>query len=533
MRWTALIRMGACVGAVGSIVAGCHDSSRLRPAAPPPAPNIAYAPYGYSYPAAPRGAPPPAWSYPRLAQAEAAQRNMVRSAPPPPAPNAPAQINLSGLAALVGRLSKGCAPFQAVPGNFVRLDCRRYGRITSAKIVNASNTINLFNLGQLRLDPQALGAAAPPLFLTGLQSLFQGGGQPAPAQTPSQGVPASVDHRQQGIEGPVKDQQVVGACTAFSLSTVMDNAIRRLNGTDVVSAMHAWSRYADPTMPSAESRNQGRPLAIWGDFPYDERAACRMETDDDGCAELLMPPVQINTAAQDPVIQGQIRTAEARGRYTIAEVDQIDPIDANVLAVDLATGKDIWMSLGVSQDAWTAAQVQSTGVIPDWLIEDGGHAVALAGYRTTSAGRQFLVHNSWGTSWGQGGYAWISEAMLRSHGQYAYTVKVVDRLAPTPPPTPVPVAQPGATTSACPAGFAQVAGSPICQKVCASNTDCGAGGTCVHPTAVSGSDVCVATNPLTDDDCGEGELVDIVTGQCAAACANSLRPAAGWCPFGR
>jgi hypothetical protein len=43
-----------------------------------------------------------------------------------------------------------------------------------------------------------------------------------------------------------------------------------------------------------------------------------------------------------------IRSADARGRYTIAEVDQVDAIDPNVLVVDLATGKDIWFAMGVS-----------------------------------------------------------------------------------------------------------------------------------------------------------------------------------------
>ncbi|MGH7439203.1 MAG: C1 family peptidase [Polyangiaceae bacterium] len=541
MQRALAIQVGAIGGALTAVAAGCYVQS-APPAAPPPPPSPYY--YGAARP----GAPPPAWAYPQLAQAEAAQRNTVRSAPPPPAPNVPAQINV-GLAAMARTLAKGCLPFPVAPNRFVRLDCRRYTKITSAKVVNAARTLSLFHLGTgpLRLDPQSVGDATPPLFLTGLESLFQGllpppsapappptvAPGPAPAPAPAQTLPTAVDHRAQGIEGPIKDQQVVGACTAFSLSSVMDNAIRRLNGSDVVSAMHVWSRYADATMPSAESRNEGRPLAVWNDFPYDEREACRMEPEDDGCAELLAPPVQINTAAADPVIQGQIRTADARGRYTITEVDQIDPIDPNVIAVDVATGKDVWLAMGVSQDAWTAPQVQMSAVIPDWSIEDGGHAVAVAGYRMTSAGRQFLVHNSWGTSWGQGGYAWVSEAMVRQHGQYAYTIVVVDRLAPAPPPTPVPTSPPGGATSACQAGFTQVPGSPVCQKLCASSADCGGGGTCVRPASVSSPPVCVAVNPLTDDDCGEGQLVDIVTGQCAAACANNWRPAAGWCPFGR
>jgi len=466
----------------------------------------------------------------QFAQAENAQRDAVRATPPPPAANVFSQINLAALATVARMFPKGCAPFQAAPGVYVHLDCRRYARIAGARVVDSAGKLRMFQAGQLRLDPQVLGGFAPPLLLTGLESLLGGGPAPAPAPGPQQ-LPAAVDHRSLGVEGPIKDQQLVGACTAFSLSSVTDNAIRRLNKTDVVSAMHVWSRYADPTMPSAESRNEGHPLALWADYPYDERIACRMETQDDGCAELLVPSVQINTASNDPSVQAQIRAADARGRYTISEVDQIDPIEPDALALELATGKDIWFAMGVSQDAWTSPQVQASGIVPDWLMEDGGHAVALAGYRTTPVGRQFLVHNSWGPTWGDGGYGWVSEAMIRAHAQYAYTIKVVDRSAPAPPPTPVPAPQPSGAPG-CPAGYTMAPGLPLCQRTCTTAADCGGGGTCVRLDPGGGAAVCVANNPLTDDDCGTGELVDIVSGQCAPACAGGLRPAAGWCAFG-
>jgi hypothetical protein len=515
------------VSLLGPVLAagGCVDSS------PPPAPRATYAtpypsPYPYPY------APPPPYVAAQIAQAESARRNSIRATPPPPAPNVFAQLDLSALAAVARMFPKGCAPFQAAPGVYVHLDCRRYAPVAGAHLVNFAGKQALFGAGQLRLDPQSLGALAPPMLLTGLQALFGGGGAapPTPPSSPSATMPPSVDHRGGGTEGPIKDQQVVGDCTAFSLSTVMDNAIRRLNEADVISAMHAWSRYADPTMESASSRNLNRPLSLWGDYPYDERIACRMESQDDGCAELLVPRVQVNTAAGDPAVQAQITNAEARGRYAITEFDQISPIDPNALALELATGKDIWFALGVSEDAWTSPVVQATGVVPDWTQEDGGHAVALAGYRTTPLGLQFLVHNSWGSTWGDGGYAWISEAMIRAHSQFAYTIAVVDRLAPAPPPTPVPTPQPSGP-SACPSGYVQPAGMPLCQRPCATAADCGAGATCV--SVVPGApNVCIGTNPLTDDDCGEGQLVDVVTGKCAAACANGLRPAAGFCPFG-
>ena len=40
------------------------------------------------------------------------------------------------------------------------------------------------------------------------------------------------------------------------------------------------------------------------------------------------------------------------------------------------------------------------------------HAVIVVGYGETSGGRCLLVRNSWGTSWGDNGYAWIDEDYL-------------------------------------------------------------------------------------------------------------------------
>ena len=45
----------------------------------------------------------------------------------------------------------------------------------------------------------------------------------------------------------------------------------------------------------------------------------------------------------------------------------------------------------------------------------GGHAVALVGYR---ADGRFIVRNSWGTSWGDHGFGYPSEAYINA-GFYA------------------------------------------------------------------------------------------------------------------
>ena len=43
----------------------------------------------------------------------------------------------------------------------------------------------------------------------------------------------------------------------------------------------------------------------------------------------------------------------------------------------------------------------------------GGHAISLTGYTHVEGERYFLIKNSWGEKWGDGGYAWIHEQSLR------------------------------------------------------------------------------------------------------------------------
>ena len=50
----------------------------------------------------------------------------------------------------------------------------------------------------------------------------------------------------------------------------------------------------------------------------------------------------------------------------------------------------------------------------------GGHAVAIVGFNATS----FIVRNSWGTSWGDRGYAYASWAYAEAGFTEAYGVTV-------------------------------------------------------------------------------------------------------------
>ena len=84
----------------------------------------------------------------------------------------------------------------------------------------------------------------------------------------------------------------------------------------------------------------------------------------------------------------------------------------------LATRGPILTRLNVD-DAWYAA-TDDAGDLDEYRSETarGGHAVAIVGYRP---GR-FIVRNSWGTGWGDGGFAYASLAYAEDAFTEAYGV---------------------------------------------------------------------------------------------------------------
>jgi hypothetical protein len=378
-------------------------------------------------------------------------------------------LDVQGLQAMVMRLrpDRKCGPRQLDGGHWIHLDCNVHAPVKSAKAFTPDK-LNLLLQGLLNLDnpflPGGGASSAPP-------------STPAPSPAPgtlkqklATSLPDAVDHRKDGTEGPIKDQGQVGCCTAFSLSTAMDNAIRRQNSSDTSSTMHVWSHYANPIVQDAGDKNLRKPIALWATWPYDERVACELDTSNDHDCGPYNPPVTQGSGAHDPTLQGKVKDADARGVWEIAEYDTI-PRDLDTIAAFLATGADVWASMDIGT-TWLHVQGDT---IADWtaLNVDGGHAFVIAGYRHVNGQRQFLVHNSWGSTWGDRGYAYVSEAMLKSFLKTAYKVVVTGK------GTAAPVSTPG--------------------------------------------------NALTDDDCGGDQLVDSVTRKCAKMCPDDSRPANGKC----
>ena len=52
----------------------------------------------------------------------------------------------------------------------------------------------------------------------------------------------------------------------------------------------------------------------------------------------------------------------------------------------------------------------------------GGHAILCVGY--DNAKRVFIIRNSWGTSWGDKGYAYLPYDFMRGHAYEGFTAKL-------------------------------------------------------------------------------------------------------------
>lgn len=414
-------------------------------------------------------------------------------------------VNISKLRELKAR-GAFCAPEEVAPGVWVKFDCR---------------------------PPIRMARALPLRLVSPRGHSFVGAGE-----GPTGPLPDAVDLRAMGFDGPIKDQQQVGACTAFSLSTVMDSAIRKLGYQDTVSALHVWSNYGIPSMGVAGDHNVDGMLTVDDAWPYDPAKACKfMEDPVDDCGEIY--GVRTGSAKSDSALMSEKRQADNGGRYRLESVEAFSsPANPDEMAAVLAGGDAVWIAFSVNTEAWRA---KKDATIADYSTAGGsGHAVALVGYRPHGKGRQFLVHNSWGPRWGQGGYAWISDEMIRRHTRSAYKIRVADASKPAP--------QPGA--DGCPSGQIRDVVFNRCAPVCPSGS-APAAGVCLPaipgfpmPGQLPGQQPQQPQQPNQPNQpqqpgqqpssgCAQGQGVDPMTRQCANLCPNGYPPIGGMCfPFG-
>lgn len=361
-------------------------------------------------------------------------------------------------------------------------------------------------------------------------------------------LPSEVDHRAEGEEGPVRDQDAVGACTAFSLAAAIDHSVFSQTGQPgAVSAMHIWARYHVPYMDSAVTANRGHGITSEQEWPYSQEwrpFACAWASCDNvsRCR---------NKPCGKPVDAASLRAADTRPRYllnaaTVIHSSYMGTADPQKLTDALAKGQDIWIAMGIAYSAFDDAQLLPhhdglKSVIRDFDANDvpqgqqpSSHAMTIVGYSARAGGTYFLLKNSWSESWGDGGYAWVHQTTLLRNLHAAYVIQA-DALGAQSNVWKTPAAGgctggllPDSETGQCVPACSD--GSPRDNGVCADPTDCPRGyvnlrGACVvaAPTT-SGVDVATGTAYY----CGpagcvfrlpQGPYCGSATG-CTTACAS-------------
>ncbi len=260
-------------------------------------------------------------------------------------------------------------------------------------------------------------------------------------------LPATVDHRQDGTEGPVRDQGEVGACTAFSFVSAIDHALLRATGNATpISVMHVWSRYHQPLIEAAASNNLNKNLTAETNWPFDEAAACAWDCQDRGTNSSACADVNVTCSTPNPV---QVSFADAKPNAKVVDVTRIDIADFEGIKAVLAKGQDVWFGMHVNQEQFSQIPSRPNVVLPDGDFRSGaGHAMLLAGYAVQPTGTFYLIHNSWSKDWGDNGYAWIAQETLQRNILSAYVVEAVP--AATPGPSP---AAPAPQQPACPSNL--------------------------------------------------------------------------------
>jgi hypothetical protein len=227
----------------------------------------------------------------------------------------------------------------------------------------------------------------------------------------SEELPKLVDHRADGTEGPIR-KQGGPQCTAFAFTSALDHAFARWTGTPAsLSVMQVWARYHRKQERAAADSNVGDFLVSEADWPYDAKEANTWVP----CHSNKKPDQVCGKSPDDK----RLTELEPKAVAELTQIEVVPLTQLEVLREKIAGGQDVTVAIklpsfalagdpgakyivGVSKDKPEAKPV-------------GAHQILLSGYAMTPNGNYYLVHNSWGTKWGDGGYAWLHEDLLKAY----------------------------------------------------------------------------------------------------------------------
>ncbi|CAK9136562.1 unnamed protein product [Ilex paraguariensis] len=194
------------------------------------------------------------------------------------------------------------------------------------------------------------------------------------------GLPTSVDWRKKGVVTPVKDQGECGSCWAFS-------AVAAVEGINMIKT--------------------GKLVSL----SEQELVDCDVSSEDEGCKggymdkafEFIKRNGGITTESNYPYVgkDGKCDGAKKKDHaVTISGHGIVPREDERSLQTVVASQP---VSVAVDAGGYDF-QFYSDGVFSGYCGKNLNHGVTIVGYGVENGFKYWLVKNSWGTGWGEGGF---------------------------------------------------------------------------------------------------------------------------------
>jgi cathepsin L len=200
--------------------------------------------------------------------------------------------------------------------------------------------------------------------------------------------PASVDWRTQGYVTEVKNQQQCGSCYTFSSTGSMEGAVFKKTGK-----LNSISEQQLVDCSGGQWGNGGCNGGLMTNcFNYVIKGSKGEE----------LESVYPYTA-----VQGKCQFSSGSIVSTISSFANITTGDETDLQNQCAANGPISVAIDASHQSF---QLYSSGVYsePACSTTQLDHGVLVVGYGTSGTKDYYIVKNSWGASWGQEGYIWMS-----------------------------------------------------------------------------------------------------------------------------
>lgn len=306
-----------------------------------------------------------------------------------------------------------------------------------------------------------------------------------PSMGATTAIPEYVDHRRDKLVGPVRHQRTVGAGAALAVAAAIDHAMLRAGApaASAVSALHLFARSPRANLGATVSASIGKGVTAEAAMPWDEATACNLAQGD--AARLCKD--------KRPLGADALAKADAAPLAKVTDIVDLGEGDGAAMRETITRGQDVVLVLRVDTDAW-ASLVKTTDpepLLPDYVGATAIQPVLVVGFAKQDGAWFFLVQNSWGPSWGAGGFAWIAESTLRKNAIEAYVVQAGPATA---------IAAPLPAT--CPAGTVPDSVTKQCAPACPDKSPRN-NGVCADPKStcppgfVNTTGRCVVAAPTT------------------------------------